>query len=242
MRPRGRLAALAGAAVVAAAACGGGAGAGSPRAASAGGDDGVQVTSGVVYGTGEVGPARGRVDLLLDLYAPTGRSPSPRPVVVLIHGGGFTKQSRRDEGIVRIARGLAAEGVAAAAIDYRLIPRSPVPSPRVAPLGLPLGPAAAVDDTLTAIAYLRTHAKNLGIDPDRMGVAGSSAGAVTADHVAYTLDDHGIAPPHLRFAGSLWGGIFAPAPTRGADPVTQLGKGEPALFAVHGDADPVVPV
>ena len=246
IRPRGRLAALAGAALVAAAAaCGGGAG--SPRvaggqAAAGSGGDAVRVTSGVVYGMGEVGPARGRTALLLDLYAPAGRSPSPRPVVVLIHGGGFTKQSRRDEGIVRIARGLAAEGVEAAAIDYRLIPQSPVPSPRVAPLGLPAGMAAAVDDTLTAIAYLRTHAKNLGIDPGRMGVAGSSAGAVTADHVAYTLDDHGIAPPHLRFAGSLWGGIFAAAPTRGADPATQLGKGEPALFAVHGDADPVVPV
>jgi acetyl esterase/lipase len=234
-------------AVAAATACGGGGGVGSPRvaggqAAAGSGGDAVRVTSGIVYGMGEVGPARGRTALLLDLYAPTGRSPTSRPVVVLIHGGGFTKQSRKDEGIVRIARGLAAEGVDAAAIDYRLIPQSPVPSPRVAPLGLPAGMAAAVDDTLTAIAYLRTHAKNLGIDPDRMGVAGSSAGAVTSDHVAYTLDDHGIAPPHLRFAGSLWGGVFAAAPARGADPATQLGKGEPALFAVHGDADRVVPV
>jgi len=66
-----------------------------------------------------------------------------------------------------------------------------------------------------------------------------AAVVAAADHVPYALDDHGIAPPHLRFAGSLWGGILAAAPTRGADPATQLGKGEPALFTVHGDADRV---
>jgi acetyl esterase/lipase len=245
-----RIAAVAALAAVASVAVG--CGSGASRAASGvgggGGGTGIggvgmRITRGVVYGTGAVGaPARGRVPLLLDVYTPGGRSAAARPAVVLIHGGGWTAQSRLDDGIVRVARGLAAEGVVAASIDYRLIPQAPVPSPRVAPLGLPAGQAAAVDDTLTAIAYLRAHAPDLGIDPDRMGVAGSSAGAVTADDVAYALDDHGIRPPRLRFAGSLWGGIFAPSPTPGADPATQLDAGEPALFAVHGDADPTVPV
>jgi acetyl esterase/lipase len=54
--------------------------------------------------------------------------------VVLIHGGGFTQQTRKDPGIARTARGLAEEGVAVAAIDYRLLGSAPKPSRRVAPL------------------------------------------------------------------------------------------------------------
>jgi fermentation-respiration switch protein FrsA (DUF1100 family) len=64
------------------------------------------------------------------------------------------------------------------------------------------------------------------------------------DTVGYALDDHGIAPPKgIRFVGSLWGGILANAPAaEGPQSAGQLERGEPALFAVHGDADPVVPV
>jgi acetyl esterase/lipase len=102
---------------------------------------------------------------------------------------------------------------------------------------------AAVDDTLTAIDYLRARADELRIDPDRLGLIGSSAGAFTVDAVAYALDDHGITPPPVRFVGSLWGGIVVAAPGGSeAQPVDQVERGEPALFAVHGDEDATVPV
>jgi len=65
---------------------------------------------------------------------------------------------------------------------------------------------------------------------------GSSAGAITVDQIAYAFDDLGIATPEIRFVGSLWGGILVP-------PGAQLlDRGEPALFSVHGDRDPTVPV
>jgi acetyl esterase/lipase len=205
---------------------------------------GTTVESGIEYGRGEVlAPAEGDVPLLLDLYRPAGEPVGGYPVVVLIHGGGFAAQSRTDAGVVEIARGLAERGIAAASIDYRLIGQRPVPSARVSALAQALPPselstgmAVAVDDTLTAVGYLTEHADDLGIDPDRLGMVGSSAGAMTADHVGYALDDHGIAGPHLTFVGSLWGGILVPP---GVD---QVAAGEPALFAVHGDADPTVPV
>jgi acetyl esterase/lipase len=202
------------------------------------------VESGIEYGRGAVrAPAVGDVPLLLDLYRPAGDPVGGYPVVVLIHGGGFAGQSRADDGVVEIARGLAERGIAAASIDYRLIPQRPVASARVDGLveALPTsdmstGMVVAVDDTLTAVEYLSDHADELGIDPDRLGLVGSSAGAMTADNVGYVLDDHGIAGPHVTFVGSLWGGIYVPS---GVD---QVGAGEPALFAVHGDADPTVPV
>jgi acetyl esterase/lipase len=195
----------------------------------------------VQYGTGQT--AAGPVPLRLDVYQPHGQTKRPRPVVVLIHGGGFRTQSRTAGGIVRIARGLADEGIVAVSIDYRLMPQSPIPSARVRPLldalpDIPIRAAvvAAADDTLTALRFLRAHARQLRIDPDRLGLIGASAGAITADQVAYALDDLGIAVPRIRFVGSLWGGIPDVLGAQG------LRRGEAPLFSVHGDADPTVPV
>ncbi|HEX5365683.1 MAG TPA: alpha/beta hydrolase [Acidimicrobiales bacterium] len=208
---------------------------------------GVTVRRGLAYGTGAVAapPGERRADLLLDLYLPAGGTGSDlRPAVVLVHGGGFVGGSRADAGVVRVATGLAERGVVTASIDYRLLGQRPRPSRRVAPLA-GAAPASAVavaaDDTLTALDWLADEAADLGVDPERLGLVGSSAGAVTVDLVAYALDDHGIDAPSLRVVGSLWGGLAVPG-RGGTDPVEQLEAGEAALFAVHGDADDQVPV
>jgi acetyl esterase/lipase len=207
---------------------------------------GVRVTSGISYGEGQVGrPAPGPFNLLLDLYEPVTRSKGRRPAVVLIHGGGFTGGSRLGSDLDRVARGLAQRGIVVANIDYRVSPQGPVPSARVAALSaavpdVPIFVAmvAAVDDTLTAIDWLRDHAKALRIHPNRLGLVGSSAGAITAAHVAYTLDDYGVSAPRVSFVGDLWGGIFFDV---GAG-ASQLEADEAPLFAVHGTADRTVPV
>jgi acetyl esterase/lipase len=240
MRGRsGRLGALALASCLGATACG-------AQPATA-----VKVHDGVVYGHGAVGaPAALPAPLRMDLYQPATRSHATRPVVIVIHGGGFVNGNRKEPGLVRIARALTAQGAVVASIDYRLAGQQPRPSPRVAPLvrALPDAPisaaiASAVDDTLTAADYLRAHARRLHIDPRRLGLVGSSAGAITADQVGYALDDHRIKGPRLRFVASLWGGILVPpAGFDGTVAPTQVGRGEPALFAVHGDADPTLPV
>jgi dienelactone hydrolase len=210
----------------------------------------VVIREGVQYGQGRVqAPETGQAPLLLDLYRPAKRARRARPVVILIHGGGFAHGDRADPRIVRIARALAGRGIVAVSIDYRLMGRRPVPSDRVAPLlgGLPDGDfsravVAAVDDTLSAIRFLRRHAKRYGIDPARIGLVGSSAGAITADHVAYVLDDHGITGPRIRFVGSLWGGILIASRQERKNGASQLDRREAALFAVHGVRDYRLPV
>lgn len=216
---------------------------------------GVSVTKGVIYGTGAVGsPAPGKASLPMDIYRPVTSSRTRRPVVVLVHGGGFEAGSRADDGIVRSARALAARGVIAASIDYRLKQQAPVPSKSFMRLAnamrnANLGPAypepdpvaAATQDAFTALGYLRGNASKLRIKTSRIGLIGSSAGAVTVDNLGYVASGYGVKVPKLRFVASLWGALIVPAP--GAKPaVTNLRRGDASLFLVHGDADKTVPV
>ena len=211
----------------------------------------VRVTQGIVYGDGRVNqPDRGQARLLLDLYRPETTSRRMRPAVVLVHGGGFRSGSRSQPDLVRIARGLVRGGAVVASIDYRLTPQDPVASRRVARVAaaapdFPVfsGMVAAVDDTLTALDWLRDHdrAARLGVDRNRIGLVGGSAGAITAGHVAYALNDIAVPAPRIRFVGDLWGGLFLTAPGAGSG-AAQLERGEAALFAVHGSGDRTVPV
>jgi acetyl esterase/lipase len=203
----------------------------------------VRVKERVIYGQGQVNqPAAGKFDLLLDLYKPATKSKRRRPAVVLIHGGSFRGGARNDPTMVQIGRGLAARGVVVASIDYRLIGQDPVNSARVGPVTNAEGGSAfsramiaAVDDTLTAFDWLRAHASRYRIDRKRLGIIGSSAGAITANHVAYLLDDYGVKAPRVRFVGDLWGAILISPGARA------LERGEAPLFAVHGSEDRVVP-
>lgn len=216
----------------------------------------VVVESAIVYGQGQVGaPAPGSKNLLLDLYRPVGAEATGQrsPAVVIIHGGGFSGGSRTQGDLVAIARAMAARGFVAVSIDYRLIPDNPVPSARVANLR---GPAtvgtsggdlaqrtaavAAVDDALGAVDWLRANASRLNVDPSQIGLVGGSAGAVTAVHLGYVLDDYGIAASPFSFVVDLWGASIIPA----NDPVAaanHLESREPPLFVVHGTNDPTVP-
>lgn len=230
-------------------------GAAAMLAAPAQGAYSVSVKRDVAYGEGQVSkPAPGRVKLLMDIYRPVTTSSSRRPFVIVVHGGGFVQGSKADDGPVRTARTLASRGIVAASIDYRLGGQGPVPSPGAQRLanameGGNLGPgypdpvamAAATQDTLASIDYLRERAKSLRLRTSRIGLVGSSAGAVTVDNVGYVASNYGLRVPKLRFVSSLWGGVIVPAP--GSKPaVTNIGRGDPPLFLVHGDSDRTVPV
>ena len=112
--------------------------------------------------------------LLLDFYRPPGTAAghSPRPCVVVIHGGSWVHGNRLDDGTKRwLNDWLAGLGYAVASIDYRLSPQFKWPAQR--------------DDLLAAVRFLREHAAALGIDPDRLVLVGRSAGAQMATAAAY---------------------------------------------------------
>lgn len=139
--------------------------------------------------THRVGP-----DLPFDFYRPARPVPGGAPCVIVIHGGGWDSGDRAQ--LPDFNHGLAARGYAVAAISYRLAPAHPWPAQR--------------DDTLAAIAYLKTHAAALGIAADRLVLLGRSAGGQIAAAVGYGADDPAIcgvvalyAPHDLRFVWSI---------------------------------------
>ncbi|MFC5463052.1 alpha/beta hydrolase fold domain-containing protein [Massilia niabensis] len=119
--------------------------------------------------------------LKLDLYLPAQAPRGGTPVVVLVHGGGWNAGYRSE--FVPMALRLAQRGYAAATISYRLAGEAGYP--------------AAVDDTRAAVRWVRRHAERHGIDPQRIALAGGSAGAQVAGLAALTADLHGF-DPHAR--------------------------------------------
>jgi len=102
---------------------------------------------------------------LADIYLPDGRG--PHPSMILIHGGGFVIGSRRMKPVRYLATRLCETGIAAMAIDYRLIFR-----------GGRL--AEALADVDAASRWWQEASERFGIDPKRTAIAGFSAGATLA--------------------------------------------------------------
>ena len=100
----------------------------------------------------------GERELALDIYLPEDAA-RPLPVIVWIHGGGWRGGSIGSGGQ---ARGMVARGFAVVDIDYRLSGEALFP--------------AQIEDCKAAIRWVRANAKKYGLDPDRIGAWGSSAG------------------------------------------------------------------
>jgi len=102
---------------------------------------------------------RGRKEMKLDAWAPPGE-PQGAPVVLVIHGGGFTGGWRWM--MDPLCRALAEKGIVVFNLQYRLAPRYPFPAP--------------IEDTRCALRWIARHAPEYGGDPARLGVTGESAG------------------------------------------------------------------
>jgi acetyl esterase len=95
-----------------------------------------------------------------------------QPGLIYFHGGGLVAGSiATHDGI---ARALAhAGGVRVVSVDYRLAPEAHFP--------------AALDDAKSAVEYIAAHCADFGVDPDRLGICGDSAGATLAAATCQTL-------------------------------------------------------
>lgn len=170
-----------------------------------------------------------------------------RPALLWVHGGGWqdenlTPSYRPEETLAWLAE----RGFFVACIEYRLAQHAKFP--------------ACVEDCQRAVKYLREHAERLGIDGDRIGVWGESAGAHIAAMTALNFnEDPGAAvqsavlwfcPSDLVLQegedGAIVSGLLGcdprqyPERARAASPVSYAANPKPPMLLLHGDADELV--
>ena len=109
----------------------------------------------------------------LDLFLPKNIGIAPVPCVIFIHGGGWAVHKRAwMEGH---AQYVASKGYASATIDYRMLNA--------------VDPVECVKDAKAAVRWIRANAKKYGIDPNRIGASGGSAGAHLSAILATSYGD-----------------------------------------------------
>jgi acetyl esterase/lipase len=202
--------------------------------------------------------------LQLDLYVP--QTPRPAPVAVYLHGGGWLRGTHADRALERLVP-VAADGVAIAAVQYRLSGQATFP--------------AQLHDVRAAVRWLRAEGAAHGVDAARVGAWGASAGGHLAAMAGLCPDDHdgaagdgsvqavvawfpvtdlaardadvpeGPLPPFISgppvvpsFEARLLGlqrTADDPERARAASPLSHVHAGAPPFLVAHGDADGLVP-
>jgi alpha-L-fucosidase 2 len=201
----------------------------------------VVAKSNVVYGEAE-----GKT-LKLDLCLPDGAGPFA--TVILVHGGGWTGGDKLGDTKPLLAP-LTQAGFAWFTINYRLAPQYRYP--------------ACLEDVYTAIRWVKAHAPEYRLDPDRIALLGESAGgqlvemaavqggpdtrvaAVVpffgpSDLVAQTIARGGLHHDLTSLFGCTTMDTQTIATLRAASPLNFIHPGLPPFLLVHGTADKIVP-
>ena len=177
-------------------------------------------------------------NLDLDVYMPEFDSELKRPTIIYVHGGGFSNGTRDQSGVPEFCNNMASYGYVVVSISYRLTRK-----------GKPGGfgcdcPAtdklntfyAAVEDLQDATFFMIENREQFAIDPQKIIIAGSSAGAETVLNTAYQ-------PPYCYNLDSgpvSYAGVISMA---GAIPDTSVIYDESAIPSLlfHGTDDNLVP-
>lgn len=138
------------------------------------------------------------------------RNTDLKPAIVYFPGGGFT--SAAWDKFIEMRMALAQAGFVVAAAEYRTVPDT-FPAP--------------VIDGKAAIRYLREHAKEYGIDPQRIGVLGDSAGGYMAQMMALTNGDKAFEQGDFLNQSS---DVQAAATLYGISNLLNIGEGFPAAI------------
>ena len=180
------------------------------------------LTENIPYREGAGGDDYLRERCQLDVYVPDGAKDVA--TVVWFHGGGLT------EGVRCVPAELKDQGLAVVAVGYRLSPRVKAP--------------AYIEDAAVAVAWVFKHIASYGGSPDRIFVAGASAGGYLASLIALDrryLAAHGVEANRIAGVASLSGQAITHFTVRGEQGIreTQPVVDEWApLFHVRADAPP----
>jgi acetyl esterase/lipase len=191
--------------------------------------------------------------LRLDVTVPSAPVPGGgdrRPALMQIHGGGWVIGSRSEQGLPLLGH-MAAQGWVGFNVDYRLSPWATYPD--------------HLDDITAALAWIREHADDYGIDPDFVCITGGSAGGHLCALLALTADPPvAAAVPFYGVYDFTRDGAFGedervyslfleswvmkafvdeePARYADASPIHHVHADAPPFLVIHGDRDTLAPV
>ncbi len=180
---------------------------------------------------------------LLDIYEPAEDSITGRPLIVLMHGGGFKFGSKNTSRMKIWGKHFAKKGYVCATINYRLSKKNPLRNFE----DLAEGCRDASEDAITAVKYLKEHAREFNIDSSRIILAGHSAGGMIALQTVYssvpeinrlikkdipadTNTKHN--PAGIAAIINFWGAVYD---------TSWLANAKVPIVSVHGSKDRVVP-
>lgn len=181
-------------------------------------------------------------DLRVLVMQPTERARDERrPAIVWIHGGGW--RSGSPEQFLPQMRYTVARGAVAFSVEYRLQQgKSPT-----------IDIADCVADCADAIAWIRAHADELGVDPQRISVIGDSSGAhlalclgtlplPAASQANAVVSCSGMADLVTgKWRSSILPGVDADSRAHAVSPIRHLSADDAPVLILHGGLDSVVP-
>lgn len=170
----------------------------------------IDVISNIIYS--QVTLLNANRPLKMTLLVP--RTQEAKPAIVYYPGGGFT--SANHEKFIEMRMALAKAGFVVAAAEYRTVPdRYP----------------ALINDAKAAVRYLRAHARQFGIDPQRIGVIGDSAGGYVAQMMGTTNGENQFDTGDFTEVSS---DVQAAVTIYGISNLMNIGEGYPeAIQEVH---------
>lgn len=180
---------------------------------------------------------KGTDTLKLDIYQPAADPLTKKPLVVLVHGGGFYSGTRNDKYMISMAKNIARKGYNVASIDYRLAHDHNDVSCHVPQSEIFKTYKRSAQDVLEAILFLTDYKTNFEIDASKIVLLGSSAGAETILNIAYNRQLMTNSSRHhsVKIAAviSISGAVFDTN-------LIGMDNNIPGVF-YHGDKDAIVP-
>ena len=177
----------------------------------------ITVTENVAYRT-DVGPST-----VLDVAQPLFGPQTNRPAILIIHGGGWSAGSKNDMVYRTLMIDYAMKGYVVCNMNYRLVQEAPLP--------------ACIEDVQAAVRWMKSNAQKLGIDPQRIGTYGHSAGghlSLMAGLTAGVACAAGGAPPTEIGRAGEW------ADHKEWWPIGYIGKTATPFLVLQGGEDPTV--
>jgi predicted esterase len=160
-----------------------------------------------------------------------------RPVMIYVHGGGFSMGSSKNALQIKYNKHFAAQGFVSISINYRLSIKADTPFDRGK---LSQAAALATEDLIDATAFVISKAKEWNIDTEKIIISGGSAGAITCLNAEYAIISQG------KFAEKLpedfnYAGVISHAGNVIVQQDTLDWKKIPCpMLLMHGSADQLV--